>query len=60
MLFRSRYQHARLLLSQDANAYNNQVVEFRLEEPISNTTQWRTYAKVSYTLKRSFTSDFDF
>jgi uncharacterized protein (TIGR02687 family) len=57
---RDRYQHARLLLSQDANAYNNRAVEFRLEEPIPNTTQWRLYAKVSYTLKRSFTSDFDF
>ncbi|MCU1490976.1 MAG: putative cytoplasmic protein [Acidimicrobiaceae bacterium] len=57
---RDRYQHARLLLSQDANAYNNHAVEFRLEEPIPNTTQWRTYAKVSYILKRSFTSDFDF
>ena len=57
---RDRYQYARLILSQDADAYNNHVVEFRLEEPIPNTTQWKTYGKVSYTLKRSFTSDFDF
>ena len=57
---RDRYQSARMLLSQDANDYNNRAVEFRLEERIPNTNQWRVYAKAMYTLKRSFTSDFDF
>ena len=57
---RDRYQSARMLLSQDANDYNNRAVEFRLEERIPNTNQWRVYAKAIYTLKRSFTSDFDF
>jgi uncharacterized protein (TIGR02687 family) len=57
---RDRYQSARLLLSQDANDYNNRTVEFRLEEQIPNTSQWRVYQKVAYTLKRSFSSDFDF
>ena len=57
---RDRYQSAHMLLSQDANDYNNRSVEFRLEERISNTNQWRTYAKAMYTLKRSFASDFDF
>ena len=57
---RDRYQSARMLLSQDANDYNNRAVEFRLEERIPNTNQWRAYAKATYTLKRSFTSDFDF
>jgi hypothetical protein len=57
---RDRYQSARMLLSQDANDYNNRTVEFRLEERISNTNQWRVYAKALYTLKRSFTSDFGF
>ena len=57
---RDRYQSARMLLSQDANAYNNRAVEFRLEEQIPNTSQWRVYAKTIYTLKRSFSSDFDF
>lgn len=57
---RDRYQSARMLLSQDANDYNNRAVEFRLEERIPNTSQWRVYAKTIYTLKRSFTSDFDF
>jgi uncharacterized protein (TIGR02687 family) len=57
---RDRYQNARMLLAQDANDYNNRIVEFRLEERIPNTNQWRTYAKTAYTLKRSFSSDFDF
>lgn len=57
---RDRYQNARLLLSQDANDYNNRAAEFRLEERIPNTNQWRVYAKAIYTLRRSFTSDFDF
>ena len=32
-----------MLLSQDANDYNNRAVEFRLEERIPNTNQWRVY-----------------
>jgi uncharacterized protein (TIGR02687 family) len=57
---RDRYQSARMLLSQESSDYNNRAVEFRLEEPIPNTNQWRIFAKAVYTLKRSFTSDFDF
>ncbi|QDZ16296.1 BREX-1 system phosphatase PglZ type A [Humibacter ginsenosidimutans] len=57
---RDRYQNANMLLSQDANAFNNRGVEFRLEERIPNTNQWRTYQKALYTLRRSFASDFDF
>lgn len=57
---RDRYQSAHMLLSQDANDYNNRPVEFRLEELIPGTNQWRVYAKAIYTLKRSFASDFDF
>ena len=57
---RDRYQSAHMLLSQDANEFNNRAVEFRLEERIPNTNQWRVYAKAMYTLKRSFASDFDF
>jgi uncharacterized protein (TIGR02687 family) len=57
---RDRYQTADVLLSKDANDYNNRAVEFRLDERIPNTNQWRLYAKTVYTLKRSFASDFDF
>lgn len=57
---RDRYQRVQLLLSKDSDDYNNRSVEFRLEERISHTNQWRVYEKATYTLKRSFTSDFDF
>ncbi|GGN18417.1 uncharacterized protein (TIGR02687 family) [Actinoplanes campanulatus] len=57
---RDRYQNVVLLLTQEANDHNNRAVEFRLEEPIPNTSQWRPYARAMYTLRRSFTSDFDF
>lgn len=57
---RDRYQSAQMLLSQDANEFNNRSVEFRLDEQIAGTTQWRVYQRAHYLLKRSFTSDFDF
>lgn len=57
---RDRYQTAVLYLTPDADQYNNRPVELRLEEPIPNTTQWKSFAKGNYTIKRSFTTDFDF
>lgn len=57
---RDRFQSVRLLLSKDADGANNQSVEFRLSEPIGETDEWKKYKSVPYTLKRSFTSDFDF
>lgn len=57
---RNRYHKTVLYLTQDADQYNNRPVELRLEEPIPNTTQWKTFSKGNYTIKRSFTTDFDF
>ncbi|TSE15059.1 BREX-1 system phosphatase PglZ type A [Arthrobacter sp. KBS0703] len=57
---RDRFQSVRLLLSKDADAANNQSVEFRLSEPIGETGEWKKYKSAPYTLKRSFTTDFDF
>ncbi|QAY59794.1 BREX-1 system phosphatase PglZ type A [Microbacterium protaetiae] len=57
---RDRYQTAVLYLTQDADEHNNHPVELRLEEPIPNTTQWKSFSKANYTIRRSFTSDFDF
>lgn len=57
---RERYQSATLYLTQDADEFNNRPVELRLEEPIPNTTQWKVFSKGHYTIKRSFTTDFDF
>ncbi len=57
---RDRFQSVRLLLSKEADAANNQGVELRLVEPIEGTDQWKKYKSVPYTIKRSFTTDFDF
>lgn len=57
---RDRYQKSVLYLTQDADEYNNRPVELRLEEPIPNTSQWKSFSKGNYTIKRSFTTDFDF
>lgn len=57
---RDRYQRAVLYLNEDADKYNNRPVELRLEEPIPNTNQWRSFSKQNYTIRRSFTTDFDF
>ena len=57
---RQRYQSATLYLTQDADDFNSRPVELRLEEPIPNTTQWKSFSKGHYTIKRSFTTDFDF
>lgn len=54
---RDRFQQVTLLLSRDANAANNQNVEFRLSEPISGTDQWKKYEIAPYTIKRAFASD---
>lgn len=57
---RERYQSATLYLTQEADDFNNRAVELRLEEPIPNTNQWKVFSKANYTIKRSFTTDFDF
>ncbi|WP_241707514.1 BREX-1 system phosphatase PglZ type A [Arthrobacter bambusae] len=57
---RDRFQTVRLLLSKEADLANNQSVEFRLSEPIGETGEWKKYKSAPYTLKRSFTTDFDF
>ena len=57
---RARYQSATLYLTQNADEFNNRAVDLRLEEPIPNTTQWKPFSKGNYTIKRSFTADFDF
>ncbi len=50
----------RFLLTQEADEANGQEVRLILEEPISGTVKFKDYKSLSYTLRRSFTSDFDF
>ncbi len=57
---REREQKLRLVLSKSADNYNEQQVTLKLEEPIAGTTHFQEYQTTVYTLRRMFTSDFDF
>jgi uncharacterized protein (TIGR02687 family) len=57
---RDRESKLSFILTSAANALNGQEVELRLEERFEETTHWSTYKSRFYTLRRSFTSDFDF
>ncbi|NYT66100.1 BREX-1 system phosphatase PglZ type A [Alcaligenaceae bacterium] len=56
---RERELHVRLMLSRKAEAANNQQVLLKLEEQVDDTTHYREYKSQRYTIRRSFTSDFD-
>ena len=57
---RDREISRRFLLTQKADEVNNQDVVLRLEEKVTGTTHYREYKTARYTLRRTFTSDFDF
>ncbi|MBC7753678.1 MAG: BREX-1 system phosphatase PglZ type A [Moraxellaceae bacterium] len=58
---RDREFKLQFLLSQEANKFNNREVELRLFEQTKGTDRYDKLHKVyKYTLRRSFTSDFDF
>ena len=57
---RERELKVRLVLSKEADQFNRQQVMLRLEEPVPNTSHYTDYKSIAYTLRRSFTSDFDF
>ena len=58
---RQREIQVRFILTSDANQANNQEVVLKLEEQIPNTSHFQQYGTpVRYTLRRSFTSDFEF
>jgi uncharacterized protein (TIGR02687 family) len=56
---RERELKLRLVLSKIADAYNQQQVVLKLEEVVAGTTHYQEYKTVPFTLRRSFTSDFD-
>jgi uncharacterized protein (TIGR02687 family) len=56
---RERELKVRLLLSKQADNYNQQQIMLKMEEPIADTSQFKEYKSVPFTLRRSFTSDFD-
>lgn len=57
---RDREMPLRFLLSRKADEANNQQVTLRLEEPVEGTSHFQEYKSVRYTIRRSFTSEFDF
>lgn len=57
---RDREVAVRLILSRNAEACNNQQVELRLDEPVDGTSHFTRYLAMRYTIRRSFTSEFDF
>lgn len=57
---REREMKLSFVLTQDAEEANNQEVLLKLEEPVSATNQYKDYKQLPYTIRRSFTSDFDF
>lgn len=56
---RKREMPVRFVLTRRADDYNNQEVELRLEEQVGSTSFYETYRTMRYTLRRSFTADFD-
>ena len=57
---REREYKVRFILTSNANTINNQEVFLRLEEQLTDTSHFKEYKSVPYTIRRSFTSDFDF
>ncbi|MER9202959.1 BREX-1 system phosphatase PglZ type A [Mesorhizobium sp. M0933] len=57
---REREVPIRFLLSRQADAFNGQEVILKLEERHGETSHFQEYRTARYTLRRSFSSDFDF
>lgn len=57
---RERELPVRFILSRKADEANNQQVELRLDEQVDGTTHYAKYKALRYTIRRSFSSEFDF
>jgi uncharacterized protein (TIGR02687 family) len=57
---RERELPVRFILVREADQFNNQEVILKLEEKVADTSHYQEYKSTRYTLRRSFTSDFDF
>lgn len=57
---REREIPVRFMLSRKADDFNGQQAVLRLEELVDGTSHYRGYKSLRYTIRRSFTSDFDF
>ena len=57
---RERELPVRFILSRKADEANNQQVELLLEETVEGTSHFTRYKAARYTIRRSFSSEFDF
>ncbi|MCJ7529880.1 MAG: BREX-1 system phosphatase PglZ type A [Anaerolineales bacterium] len=57
---RERETPVRFMFTRESNQVNNQEVILRLDEQVPNTSHYQEYKAARYTMRRSFTSDFDF
>lgn len=57
---RERELPVRFILSRRADEANNQQVELLLEEAVEGTTHFTRYKAARYSIRRSFSSEFDF
>lgn len=57
---REREQRVTFILAKKADELNGQEVILRLEQKLAGTSHYREYRSLRYTMRRSFTSDFDF
>jgi uncharacterized protein (TIGR02687 family) len=57
---REREQQVRFILSRQAESSNGQDVFLKLEEQVEGTSQYTGYKSQRYTMRRSFSTDFDF
>ncbi len=57
---RARERSVRFILTKKAEQFNGQEVFLRLDELIPDTSHYREYRSVRYTVRRAITSDFDF
>jgi len=57
---REREMLIRFVLSRKADEVNGQEVYLRLDEKVGKTSHYKEYKSLSFTVRRSFTTDFDF
>ena len=57
---RERELQVRFVLTRKADDVKGQEVILRLDEKLTGTTHYKEYKTLTYTMRRSFTSEFDF
>ena len=57
---RAREQQINLIFTRRIDELNGQEVILKLEEKVGGTSHYKEYKSLKYTVRRSFTSDFDF